>query len=177
MDEQTSWRGHSFTLLIFGGVVILCSIFFILGMLVGRTQAEAVAADPVAAVLPEETDPEELDLTFYESVDQTETLPLESAPASEPAPSPPPAQTISPPPRTFDRDVTLQIAALSSAEQAARLQEEVRAMGFAVFVLRPGADDTSGLHRVQVGPLSEAEVAGVQARLEAAGYKSIVRRR
>ncbi len=88
MDDQTSWKGHSFTLLIFGGVVILCSIFFILGMLVGR-QAEAVAADPVAAVLPEETDPEELDLTFYESVDQTETLPLESAPASEPAPSPP----------------------------------------------------------------------------------------
>ena len=176
MDDQTSWRGHSFTLLIFGGVVVLCSIFFILGMLVGRTQAVAVAADPVAAVLPDETDPEKLDLTFYESVDQAATLPLESAQASEPVP-PPPARAASPPSRTLDRDVTLQIAALSSADQAAKLQEEVRAMGFAVFVLRPGPDDTSGLHRVQVGPLSEAEVAGVQARLEAAGYKPIVRRR
>ena len=177
MDDQTSWRGHSFTLLIFGGVVILCSIFFILGMLVGRTQAEAVAADPVAAMFPEEKDPEELDLTFYESVDQTETLPLESARASEPAPSPPPAAPTPPPLRTFDRAVTLQIAALSSADQAARLQDEVRAMGFAVFVLRPSPEDTSGLHRVQVGPLSDAEVAGVQARLEAAGYEPIVRRR
>ncbi len=46
MDDQTSWKGHSFTLLIFGGVVILSSIFFILAMLVGRTQAEPVAADP-----------------------------------------------------------------------------------------------------------------------------------
>ncbi len=175
MDDQTSWRGHSFTLLIFGGVVVLCSIFFILGMLVGRTQAEAVASDPVAAVLPEETDPEELDLTFYESVDQSEPPPLESVPASEPAP--PPARTAPPPTRTVNRDVTLQIAALSSADQAAKLQEEVRAMGFAVFVLRPGPDDSSGLHRVQVGPLSEAEVAGVQDRLEAEGYKPIVRRR
>ena len=177
MDDQTSWKGHSFTLLIFGGVVILCSIFFILGMLVGRTQAEAVAPDPVAAVLPEETDPEKLDLTFYESLDQAETLPLESAQASEPALSPPPTPTTSPSSRTLDRDVTLQIAALSSADQAARLQAEVRAMGFAVFVLRPGPDDTSGLHRVRVGPLNEAEVGRVQARLEAAGYKPIVRRR
>jgi cell division septation protein DedD len=175
VDEQTSWRGHSFTLLIFGGVVILCSIFFILGMLVGRTQAEAVAGDPVAEALPEETDPEELDLTFYESVDQSEPPPLERVPASQPAP--PPVRTAPPLARTVDRDVTLQIAALSNADQAAKLQEEVRAMGFAVFVLRPGPDDTSGLHRVQVGPLSEAEVADVQARLEAAGYKPIVRRR
>ena len=36
MEEQTTWKGHSFTLLVFTGIVVLCSIFFILGMLVGR---------------------------------------------------------------------------------------------------------------------------------------------
>ena len=176
MDNQISWRGHSFTLLIFGGVVILCSIFFILGMLLGRTQAKTVARESVAAVLPEEADPAELDLTFYETVDQIEPPPLESAIVLGSDP-PPPAQSARPLVRTVGRDVTLQIAALSRADQAARLQKEVWAKGFPVFVLRPGSDDASGLHRVQVGPLSEAEVAGVQARLEAAGYKPIVRRR
>ena len=38
MEDQTSWKGHTFTLLVFTGIVVLCSIFFILGMLVGRAQ-------------------------------------------------------------------------------------------------------------------------------------------
>ena len=33
MEEQTTWKGHTFTLLVFTGIVVLCSIFFILGML------------------------------------------------------------------------------------------------------------------------------------------------
>ncbi len=53
MEEQPSWKGHTFTLLIFGGIVVLCSIFFVLGMLVGRTQgqklATVAAADAAAA--------------------------------------------------------------------------------------------------------------------------------
>ena|SRR6187397_1101049 len=43
MDEQASWKGQSFTLLVFGGIVFLCSIFFVLGMLVGRGQGERAA--------------------------------------------------------------------------------------------------------------------------------------
>src|SRR6187399_3177294 len=43
MDEQVSWKGQSFTLLVFGGIVFLCSIFFVLGMLVGRGQGEKAA--------------------------------------------------------------------------------------------------------------------------------------
>jgi len=52
MDEQASWKGQSFTLLVFGGIVFLCSIFFVLGMLVGRGQGERVAK---AAALKEAT--------------------------------------------------------------------------------------------------------------------------
>jgi cell division septation protein DedD len=46
MDEQVTWKGQSFTLLVFGGIVFLCSIFFVLGMLVGRGQGKSAAAEP-----------------------------------------------------------------------------------------------------------------------------------
>ena len=44
MEEQTTWKGHSLTLLVFAGIVALCSIFFILGMLVGRQQGQTLSA-------------------------------------------------------------------------------------------------------------------------------------
>ena len=43
MEEQVTWKGQSFTLLVFGGIVFLCSIFFVLGMLVGRGQGKSTA--------------------------------------------------------------------------------------------------------------------------------------
>ncbi len=43
MDEQVTWKGQSFTLLVFAGIVFLCSIFFVLGMLVGRGQGKSAA--------------------------------------------------------------------------------------------------------------------------------------
>jgi DedD protein len=48
MDEQVTWKGQSFTLLVFGGIVFLCSIFFVLGMLVGRGQGKSPADLDVA---------------------------------------------------------------------------------------------------------------------------------
>lgn len=47
MDEQVSWKGQSFTLLVFGGIVFLCSVFFVLGMLVGRGQGKSAAESAV----------------------------------------------------------------------------------------------------------------------------------
>jgi hypothetical protein len=43
MEETTSWKNHTFTLLIFGGIIVLCSIFFTLGMVVGRSQGRQLA--------------------------------------------------------------------------------------------------------------------------------------
>ena len=43
MEESASWKAHGFTLLVFGGIVVLCSIFFVLGMLVGRSQGQRMA--------------------------------------------------------------------------------------------------------------------------------------
>lgn len=177
MNEQTSWRGHSFTLLIFGGVVFLCSIFFILGMLAGRTQVDISEVVPIAQAFSEATNEEQLDLTFYESVDESEPRPLESNGTSFPSLSSEARAARMPLKGVTGQRLTLQIAALSSANQAEKLQEEVRGLDFVVFILSPSDDDNSGLHRVLVGPLSEAELEGALERLEAFGYKPIVRRR
>ncbi len=175
LDDQSSWRGHSFTMLIFGGVVVLCSIFFILGMLVGRAQVEFVVATTPAELSAEETDPDEFDLTFYESVEQDEPPPLESVRPAAPAPDL--EAEVRSGPQDVEAYITLQIAALSNAEQAAKLLEEIRSKGFGkAFILGPAPGDASGLHRIQVGPFSEAEAGRVRRQLEAQGYEPIVKR-
>src|SRR5579864_8531305 len=93
MEEQTTWKGHTFTLLVFTGIVVLCSIFFILGMLVGRAEAQKVAGtDPGGASAKNEAKaaPKEdkQDLSFYESVRKEEPPALQPAPA-KPDPAPP----------------------------------------------------------------------------------------
>ena len=175
MDEQTAWRGHSFTLLIFGGVVVLCSIFFILGMLVGRNQVPVTAVEAIPSVTDDAAiEPEDIDLRFYEAVDADEPPPLEVA--ASPSPPPPPEPEPVAAPEEVRLALTLQIAALRNADQAESLRGEIATMGFPSFVLRPGADDATALYRVRVGPFSdEAEAARVRAFLEAEGYQSIVR--
>src|SRR5262245_40859569 len=90
MEEQTTWKGHSLTLLVFAGIVVLCSIFFNLGTTVGRhqgqkiasiTTAEAATTKPDAAAEPIEEKPE---LTFFNSVEKEKP-----GPALEPVPDPP----------------------------------------------------------------------------------------
>ena len=94
MEETTSWKNHSFTLLIFGGIVMLCSIFFVLGMLVGRNQgikmaetlAEQEGDKPVAIASADDSS-----LNYYEETKEDKPdFPLEPAPALTPAPTPDP---------------------------------------------------------------------------------------
>ena len=69
MEEPASWKGHGFTLLVFGGIVVLCSIFFVLGMLVGRDQgqriAEMAAADQANRKPTAGAQNDAPELTFY----------------------------------------------------------------------------------------------------------------
>src|SRR5215470_8645677 len=98
MEDQTSWKGHTFTLLVFTGIVVLCSIFFILGMLVGRAQGQKLVANaPVAGSSKNEVKAppkdDKPDLTFYESVKRSEST-LQAAPLKPaPAPAPDPVET------------------------------------------------------------------------------------
>src|SRR4026208_2123753 len=90
MDEtNTTWKNHSFTLLIFGGIVALCFIFFVLGMLVGRNQgkrmAEIAFAEEAEKKPAADKTGDELPLEFYSQT--TEEKPeLKLQPPPGPAP-------------------------------------------------------------------------------------------
>ena len=101
MDEQVTWKGQSFTLLVFGGIVFLCSIFFVLGMLVGRGQGKSAAgAEKVAesSNSAEKDPPAPRDVkptnSTYESIavgkEAARDSKLSEAKQSEPLPSKPP---------------------------------------------------------------------------------------
>lgn len=169
IEEQTTWKGHAFTLVVFSGIVVLCAIFFILGMLVGRTQGQKVATDEVADAAAAETaavaktkataaaQPPEL--TFFESVDKNEPAPLEPQP-----------------PRSRNA-VNFQIAAVRQSADAENILNEVKQKGFRAFVLAPPPGGPNPYFRIQVGPFTDqAEVKSIKLKLESAGYKPIVKR-
>jgi cell division protein FtsN len=96
MDEQVTWKGQSFTLLVFGGIVFLCSIFFVLGMLVGRGQGKSAAESDIArdAAKSVETDPQPKNMkptnSPYETiaVGKETNKDVQSNEAKEPEPAP-----------------------------------------------------------------------------------------
>src|SRR6516165_8406150 len=106
MEEQTTWKGHSFTLLVFTGIVVLCSIFFILGMLVGRQQGQKFAfvasanTKPDAKAAPKEDKPD--NFTFYDSVKKENQAALQPAPARKVEPPSEPATAAVETPKKLD---------------------------------------------------------------------------
>ena len=179
MEEQTTWKGHSFTLLVFTGIVVVCSIFFILGMLVGRAQGQKFAAiaaegNVVKAVAqpPKEEKPE---LTFFESVEKEKRPTLEppKTESSPPATDSKPAESA-----TLTKAViNYQIAALRKPSDADRLLDNLKKKGFRGFILGPARGDGSPFYRVQIGPFSnmiEAEEA--KKKLESAGYRPMLKK-
>jgi cell division septation protein DedD len=177
MDEQTTWKGHTFTLLVFTGIVVLCSIFFILGMLVGRAQGQKIASTTTQPdILKVDPEPEpkddKTDFTFYDSVKKEQSAVLEPAPA-KPAPLP-----AAPPPSSKPENVlNYQIGALRQAADAEKLLDAVKKKGFRAFILAPPANDANPLFRVQVGPFADSIAAqDAKKKLEAAGYQPILKK-
>jgi cell division septation protein DedD len=176
MEEQTTWKGHSLTLLVFGGIVVLCSIFFTLGMLVGRQQgqkiasvatAEAATTKPDAEPAPIEEKPE---LTFFNSVERERAAPaLEPPPAANPPAAPQPPASVN--------SINFQIGAIKKSRDADKLLRDVKKKGFKAFILAPAPGEANPFFRVQVGPFSDAiEAENARKSLEAAGYKPILRK-
>jgi len=102
--------------------------------------------------------------------------PAASAPASQPkatpttAPAPAPKTT----PAIPKGAIVLQVAALVKESDALELAQVLQQKKFPAFVLGPGADK---YYRVQVGPYADAASAAVaRDKLEAAGFKSILKR-
>lgn len=195
MEEEITWKGHTFTLLVFTGIVVLCSIFFILGMLMGRTQAQKVAlaapAETVKTDAKTEGKEDNPDFTFYDSVKKEKTPVLEPppAPAAEPEQAssqktqaqperevvlldPPPVVTSKP-----ENSFNYQIGALRKAEDAEKLVAAVKKKGFRAFILAPVSGDPNPFFRVQVGPFSDQiDAERTKKKLEGEGYQPILKK-
>jgi len=189
MEEQTSWKGHSFTLLVFTGIVVLCSIFFILGMLVGHAQGQKTAA----AAAPEDTltvdakpEPKEdkPDFTFYESVKKEQPAVLDPPPPPKPdppVPSEPRVKSNATEPATVTSKpsnvVNYQIGAVRKSVDAEKLLSAAKKKGFRAFILAPSASEKNPFFRVQVGPFADpVQAEDVKKKLESAGYQPILKK-
>ena len=193
MEDQASWKSHSFTLLVFTGIVVLCSIFFILGMLVGRTQGQKVALAVASAaekfnsklVPKEESKP---DLTFYDSVKEPNSVDLNSPqPAKIEPVVPDPPKVVEPEeskaakesaaPPAPENVLNYQIGAVRKSGDADKLLNELKKKGFRAFILAPVADEANPIFRVQVGPFADMfQAVEVKKKLESAGYKPILKK-
>ena len=189
MEEATSWKARALTLLVFTGIVVLCSIFFILGMLVARAQAQKVTASDTSAASVLKANrgsgEDKQDLTFYDSVKKEPLAAFERAPASldPPVLSQPPAKSDPEPESVIEASSTsanlvhYQIGAVRKPADAEKLLDELKKKGFRAFILAPSPDDENPFFRVQVGPFSDPiEALEAKNKLEAAGYQAIVKR-
>jgi len=200
-EDQTTWKGHTFTLLVFAGIVVLCSIFFILGMLVGRQQGQKYASAAGAAAKNEAKaapKDDKQDFTFYDSVkkeDQAALQPTAPPPKADPEPDPrpePPAPARAGPEKKPEpapkrelapeaapaaspapsNVVNWQVGAVRKASEAQRLLRELKKKGFRAFILTPEEGDSDRLYRVQVGPFADViEAEEVKKKLERQKYQ------
>jgi|SRR5579884_3151188 len=177
MEEQAAWKGHAFTLMIFVGIVVLCSIFFVLGMLVGRTQsikmagvttAEAASKSPLKEKPSE--DVTDRDRRFDNSPPRIKPAPTPAPPVEAPVVSPVP----DPPAQEAPITLNIQVTALSKQAEAEKLVYDLHKKGFKAFVLTPVPNDPAPLYRVQVGATDSIDAESIKQKLEAAGFKPMV---
>jgi hypothetical protein len=185
-SEAPSWKGHSFTLLIFGGIVVLCSIFFVLGMLVGRNQGQRIAEMQAADAANRKNAPQPLpdgqSLGFFKQT--TEDIPNDEL---QPRPAPPPGAegsvqaSVPPPepePQALHEPVAdkpyLQIVATKELKEAEQALAKVQSKGFRAVILVPKPGDRDALYRVHVGPYDSNEEAAVAKKeLLSQGYSGV----
>ena len=184
MEDQNSIKDQTFTLMIFGGIVVLCSIFFILGMLVGRTQGVklatvAAAEAAVKANSPKPAIEDRPELSFYDTVDKKKPAGLEPPSRLEPKPAPPTESVLSPPkvepPPAPVNSLSIQVAALKKSSDATKMVEELKKKRFRALILAPAPGDNNPLYRVQVPVPNQLQAELVKKQLEAAGYKPILK--
>lgn len=114
-----------------------------------RIEVEQVEV-PVAQLLPDEpvpTDPAQV-------IEPPVSTPS-PAPAAPPAVAAPPAAPSAPAPSRLDADIlpvswSVQLASLSSSENAQKLQQELRSQGYNAYIR-----SAEGMSRVFVGPVIE----------------------
>ena len=187
MEEATSWKNHSFTLMIFGGIIVLCSIFFALGMVVGRTQGRHIAEVAYAERVEKDKTPDDsseaFPLTFHNETKSDRPVPdLQPPPAAERAPAPrdpsPARQSKSTPPKASASAVPppgpmLQVHATANEKQAKEEIKRLISKGFKGARILPGTANNAKLYRIVVGPYKESEIDLAKKDLRAKGYKDV----
>jgi DedD protein len=168
---------------IFFGVVIICSVFFTMGYLLGKSTAtgghtEIVGTSPsggsaagkpsAVAKVPEAPAPAPApDAQASASNPATSTAPATNATAQNPAAAP--TEIKASPNGTF----MVQVAAVSKQEDADILKSALQKKQYPVFVANSTSD---ALFHVQVGPFSNQQDADtMRNRLSADGYNAIVK--
>jgi len=187
VESESSWKGHTFTLLVFGGIVVLCSIFFVLGMLVGRSQgqriAEMAAADTTTHKNAAQPLPASQPLDFFNQTTQPtpyDTLQPRPKPAPEgsvPAAAPPAQPEPAAVPEQVADKTYWQITATKSSDEATDVLNKVKSNGYRARILSPGPESKDALYRVLVGPYdTNAEADAAKKDLQALGYKDVFRK-
>ena len=186
--EQELVIGNKQLLGIFFVVVVLLSIFFTMGYIIGRNTANAGAAQTAAAPSPSSSRPD----APVERSAPTESMSQETAPpVSQPTPTP---RAVEPPPRQTapqtqaavpapeaqpadptkaapEGDLYLQVAAIPRAD-AETERKVLRERGFPTLI---GESSKPGLFRVLVGPFKDlASLHISKDELKKAGFESFV---
>jgi len=178
MQETVSWKGHSFTLFVFAGIVALCSIFFVLGMLVGRTHGQRAGEAPVTATRTKTSAQAATDapaaVDSAPAHNRREEVVEKAAPPAEPPALESHAALQTDPPANV---IHYQIGAVARRDAAEKLLIDVRKRGFPAFILAPSPGDSSPLYRVQVGPYAnEVEAEMAKRKLESLKYKPLIKK-
>src|SRR5262245_29561639 len=144
MEEQTTWKGHSCTLLVFTRIVVLCSLFFILGMPGRRAQAQKVGSNVApghaAKIDAKPTAEDKPDFTCYEAVKKEAPATLQPA-AEPPAKVDPKPQPAPETPATLENLGNYQISAVRKSADAEKLLNQLKKKGFRAFILAPSSKD------------------------------------
>lgn len=171
-------------LVLFFGLVVLCSAFFALGFKLGRGSAggpeltsSPASTSPSNAAAKPATKP---DLSFYKSVGQ-DSPPAQLTPPDKAADKP--ADTTTTPTTAAPGDSAaapanttsyfVQVAAVSKQEDADALVEALKKKQYAAFATPVG----DKLFRIQVGPFTDLKDAeAMRAKLMGDGYNPILKK-
>jgi cell division septation protein DedD len=201
MEEQVSWKGQGFSLLVFAGLVFLCSIFFVLGMMVGRGQGQRAAAAAAktddaklvaaAATTPNPPEENKSSIAPYQGVETgkpkapavepetpqaTATVPAKAPVAAEPTIELANAAPEKPAQKrpNSEKMIYIQVAALEKETTARNEQDKLMKKGFAALIM--SGDGPNKLYHVRVGPFSnKADADEAKRKLEALGYKTLTK--
>jgi len=183
-DDTEITLGTGKLLGIFFGLVFVCSFFFTMGYMLGRSNApsgnkDIVAATPAAGSPAGK--PTAADKTPSQSSSSTlagQATPQPQTTISVVAPPTPAAVASSAPSPEIRASVngtyTVQVAAVSKQEDAQSLVSALQKKQYPVFLTNVPGDS---LFHVQVGPFSDPKDAEImRSRLAAEGYDAIVKR-